>query len=368
MKIAIITLPLHTNYGGILQAYALQTVLQRMGHEVDHLQPTLDHIKLHPLWLLPLVWLKRICKNCFLSDWKVPVFKHPQLWLRQHTDAFINEYIQVRTLERNEWNTFLGSQYDAFIIGSDQVWRSAYTPTLERYFLSFLPTDLSKKRITYAASFGLEYCDFTSEQIKLCAPLLQHFDYVSVREQSGISICRNIFGKDAVQVLDPTLLLQKDDYTKLLGNTRPSKGNLLSYVLDKSPEIDAFIESVAKKMGLIPFTVISKSEDDCTKFSECQQPPIEQWLRGFEDAEFVITDSFHGCVFAIIFGKPFLCIGNISRGAERFNSLFRQFGLQHCMKSSEEFLEISSINWEYVYNCLSKMRKYSMNYLEQALK
>lgn len=140
MKIAIITLPLHTNYGGILQAYALQTVLQRMGHDVQHLQPKVEFPPLHPAWQMPFVWLKRLIRKCFLGEWKLPVFEHPHRWGRRYTDAFIYKHIEVCSLSDEEWNASLAKDYDVFIVGSDQVWRPCYALPVERYFLSFWMT------------------------------------------------------------------------------------------------------------------------------------------------------------------------------------------------------------------------------------
>ena len=99
MKIAILTLPLHTNYGGILQAYALQTVLERMGHEVEHLQPEVTYPPLHPAWQMPLVWGKRLIRKYLGGDSKLPIFEHPRRWVRKNTDMFIAEIIRCRYLK-----------------------------------------------------------------------------------------------------------------------------------------------------------------------------------------------------------------------------------------------------------------------------
>ena len=207
MKIAIITLPLNTNYGGILQAYALQTVLQRMGHDVQHLQPKVEFHPLHPVWKMPFVWSKRLLRKCFGGEWRLPVFEHPHRWIRRYTDVFIYKHIEMRPLSDEEWNASLAKDYDVFMVGSDQVWRPCYALPLERYFLSFLDDTGSNPRIAYAASFGTENCEFSANQILDCRKLLQKFSFVSVREQSGTEICKRIFGVNASHVLDPTLLL-----------------------------------------------------------------------------------------------------------------------------------------------------------------
>ena len=363
MKIAIITLPLHTNYGGILQAYALQTVLQRMGHDVQHLQPKVEFPPLHPAWQMPFVWLKRLIRKCFLGEWKLPVFEHPHRWGRRYTDAFIYKHIEVCSLSDEEWNASLAKDYDVFIVGSDQVWRPCYALPVERYFLSFLDDTCSNPRIAYAASFGTENCEFSSNQILDCRKLLQKFSFVSVREQSGVEICKQLFGVRASHLLDPTLLLSKDDYLKLIQNQKPSKGNLMVYVLDETLDIQVFISQVAASEKLTPFNTINSLEN-CLGML---QLPVENWFRGFVDAKLIITDSFHACVFAIIFNKPFICIGNNERGMSRFHSLLDLFGLQHCLLNEKQSFEIPRINWEKVNIKLEELRKQSLACIKHAL-
>lgn len=363
MKIAIITLPLHTNYGGILQAYALQTVLQRMGHDVQHLQPKVEYLPLHPAWQMPFVWVKRLIRKCFLGEWKLPIFEHPHRWMRRYTDVFIHQHIVMRSLLDEEWNASLAKDYDVFIVGSDQVWRPCYALPIARYFLSFLDDTCSNPRIAYAASFGTENCEFSANQILDCSKLLQKFSFVSVREQSGVEICKQLFGVRASHLLDPTLLLSKDDYLKLIQNQKPSKGNLLVYVLDETPDIRLFISQIAASEKLVPFN---------TNYSlgnrlGIPQLPLENWLRGFVDAKLIITDSFHACVFAIIFNKPFICLGNDERGMSRFHSLLDLFGLQHCLLNEKQSFEIPKINWEKVNLKLDQLRKESLFSLEYGL-
>ena len=367
MKIAIITLPLHTNYGGILQAYALQTVLQRMGHDVQHLQPKVEFHPLHPAWKMPLVWSKRLLRKCFGGEWRLPVFEHPHRWIRRYTDVFIYKHIEMRSLSDEEWNASLAKDYDVFIVGSDQVWRPCYALPIERYFLSFLDATGSNPRIAYAASFCTENCEFSANQILDCRKLLQKFSFVSVREQSGTEICKRIFGVQASHVLDPTLLLSKTEYQYLIKDVHPSKGDLMVYILDEIISTEYRIKQFAHAEGLTPFRINIKVENLQVKIIDSQQPPVEQWLQGFMDAKLIVTDSFHVCVFAIIFNKPFICIGNNERGMTRFHSLLDLFGLQHCLFDENQSFEIPKINWGKINLILDQLRKESLFSLEQAL-
>lgn len=369
MKIAILTLPLHTNYGGILQAYALQTVLERMGHEVEHLQPGVTYPPLHPTWQMPLVWGKRLIRKYLGGDRKLPIFEHPQKWIRKNTDKFIADNLHCRYLKPEDWKETLAEDYDIFVVGSDQVWRPCMSGQIEWYLTGFLGHE-KVNRIAYAASFGVDSDEFSEDEKKLARSLVPLFNAVSVREESGIKQCRDIFGVDAVCTLDPTMLLSSDDYDKLSVKAPASAGNLLTYILDESQRTDEIIDNVAKELGLTPFWVNVKVErgDKESKLSNKQQPLVENWLRGFKDAEYVITDSFHACVFSILFKKPFICIGNDFRGMARFNSLLGHFGLMdRLIPIDSDHIPSSEIDWTKVDAILKEKRKESFDFLRQAL-
>lgn len=363
MKIAIITLPLHTNYGGILQAYAMQTTLARMGHTPILLEPKPKRIH-HPL-KMPLVYLKRaFCKYILQQD--VKVFKSPQQRMRKHTDVFIKKHLHIKIIKR--WNSNLTKEFDTFVVGSDQIWRPKYCYSLGHAYLDFT-RGCATKRIAYAASFGASNNEYTTEQQELCRPLAQLFDRISTREDSGVTLCKELFGVQAVQMPDPTLLLTKDDYIKIIKDSAApqSKGNLLVYILDESQETEQHILDLAQRKALIPFKVNSKVEQFDAPISERIQPPVENWLRGFHDAEFVITDSFHACVFSILFHKPFICIGNEGRGTSRFTSLLKMFNLQDRLVSSLDDFTDTPINWDEVDKILATKRAEAMEFLTTAL-
>ena len=355
MRIGILTLPLHTNYGGILQAYALQTVLERMGHEVKVINRNTDY-KL-PLWKTPFVYSKRIIKN--ILGYKTPLFYEQKLIkeqpiIRQNTDRFIRQYIH--TLNVDNYTDLREEDFDAIVVGSDQVWRPKYFGRIEDAYLNFAKT-WNIKRIAYAASFGTDEWEYSVGKTKKCSRLVKQFDTVSVREMSGIDLCKDYFGITVEHVLDPTMLLSKDDFIQLfnISKTSQSDGNLLSYILDETSEKQLLIGEIAEKKGLIPFRVNSKVEDMSALLEERIQPPVEQWIRGFYDAEFIVTDSFHACVFSIIFNKPFLVIENEKRGLSRILSLLTMLKLEdRKIKISDDYVNIckKKIEWDAVNSIL----------------
>ena len=369
MKIAILTLPLHTNYGGILQAYALQTVLERMGHEVTHLQPKVEYPRLHNPLVMPLVWCKRLYRKFILGNIALPVFVNREKKIRTNTDKFISKHLKCRYLKPEEWNEGLAREYDAIVVGSDQVWRPIYSPDVTKYFTSFLG-DAEIKRLAYAVSFGVDINEYSEDQMAAGQKYLKRFSAISVREEPGIGMCRNYFNVEACRVLDPTMLLDYTDYLTFASTAPKSPGNLMVYILDQTEKMDAFVDAFADKHALIPFRTNSKPEvswDLDIPFKERIQPPIEDWLRGFADAEFVLTDSFHACVFSILFHKPFGVFVNLERGLSRIESSLRPLGLMdRCIFDASVDLD-RPIDWELIDNVLMQKAESSMEFLKQAL-
>lgn len=366
MKIGILTLPLHTNYGGILQAYALQTVLERMGHEVCVIEKKRKPFQL-PLWKAPLVYGKRIIRN--VTGHPFPIFYEQKInrekpIVQQHTDRFIHKYIKRRFVD--DFSEIKETDFDVIVVGSDQVWRPKYfKDSIEHAYLDFTK-DWNIKRIAYAASFGTDEWEYTPEQTRRCGELLKHFNGISVREDSGVDLCRTHFGVEAQQVLDPTMLLTKEDYIQLFENTDTpkSKGTLLNYILDETPEKLALIDQIAQEKNLVPFRV-NAPQDINLSINDRIAPSIEQWLRGFYDAKFVVTDSFHACVFSILFNKPFIVVGNIQRGMSRLISLLSLFNLND--KLTKTIMQDECIDWNIVNEKWKQNQTFSMNYLYHKL-
>lgn len=366
MRIGILTLPLHTNYGGILQAYALQTVLERMGHDVKVINRNINY-KLS-LWKTPFVYSKRIIKN--ILGYKTPIFYEQKLIkeqpiIRQHTDRFIQQYIS--TLNIDNYTDLREKDFDAIVVGSDQVWRPKYFGKIEDAYLQFAK-DWNIKRIAYAASFGTDEWEYTDRQTAICKTLIKKFDAVSVREDSGKELCYKKYGIIASQVLDPTMLLTKDDYCKLIknSNTKESDGSLFYYFLDETSEKISFVERLAQEKHLKPFTVNSKIEDWNLSIEKRLRPSPETWLRSFVDAEFIVTDSFHACVFSIIFNKQFRVISNENRGISRITSLLSMFKLKNRFLVQRNILnDYDDINFKFVNFILEDKRKVAYNYIER---
>ncbi len=370
MKIAIQTLPLNSNYGGILQAYALQTTLQRMGHEVSVIARSCVPPRPSLATLLRAV-AKRSLRRYIFCDQSVMLTERQQ-WVRdsgiinQHTRRFVERYI--RELYCDTYSSLPPNCVDAIVVGSDQVWRPRYfgEELIADAYLSFA-RGWCIRRVAYAASFGCDEWEYTEAQTEVCRELLALFDYVSVREESGVRLCREHFGVDASQLLDPTMVLRRGDYEELVesGAVPPSEGDLMLYILDPNPTKSVVAESVARSRSLTPFSARSA---EGTSVEERVQPPVEQWIRGFVDAEFVVTDSFHACVFSIIFNTPFVVCSNSARGATRLHSLLGALGLEGRLVESSVGVEraiCGAIDWGRVNRRLDELREHSIGVLRR---
>lgn len=363
MRIAILTQPLGANYGGILQAYALQNILKNLGHtstiiERKYLQ---DINYLRIFFELP----KRLFTKYILKKREYIFSEHKnnqhQIGRRKHTNSFIKKYIQHKFIL--DYNSIDLNRFEAFIVGSDQVWRPLYNwGFIDKMFLSFITKESNIKRLSYAASFGTKEWEYTDEQTATCTELLSRFDAVSVRETDGVELCKEYLKRDdAVCVLDPTLLLNRNDYENLCTDVPVIEKNALcAYILDLNDKIKQKLETIANEKGL-NLKIVS-ADNNCTL-------TVPEWIAMFRDAKYIITDSFHGTVFSIIFNKEFYSIANIERGGSRFTSLLSQFDLMSRLHASINEISIveNTINWDSVNEKRDVLKQYSINFLISSL-
>lgn len=351
MKIAIMTQPLGKNYGGIMQAWALQQVLKRMGHEpvtIDR-QPDTKN----PVYQATRLGYRAAMKALGKRTAPINIERNQGRYLptiTQNTRAFIDQHIAMSEPLDSTAKLqahFERNHYDAVIVGSDQTWRPRYSPNIYNFFLDFLQAK-AIKRIAYASSFGVDHWEYTKEQTRRCAELAKQFDAISVREDSGIDLCSQHLGVTASHVLDPTLLLEKNTYEQLIGKNRlanTTKG-IYTYFLDKSPEKLALSKQASEEFGDAIFSYQAKlgiEQGIKGEIDNYIMPDIKDWLSGFANARFVLTDSFHGMVFSIIFRKPFLIINNPGRGTTRFKSLLQLSGNLDRFKEAGEIVNFAEL-------------------------
>jgi len=359
-KIAILTLPLSDNYGGMLQAVALYGFLAGKGYSVVFLKNQI----FRKMWKL-LIWL-------FLERIPFQKFKRARcLYIKKiYHGGFLKKHLPNQTVSLYRHKDFVDvierGKFDAVIVGSDQVWRWDYIwDGYNRYFLDFVG-DVRVRKIAYAASFGNSHWQMPALNDRI-AKLLARFHAVSTRESDGVKVCCELGRSDCRNVLDPTLLVDSSFYENLLApiKTYTGKKNLLTYILDESSDKSVFVKNFHETLG----------DDFAVRIiGLCSDLTVPEWVSEFRYADFVITDSFHGMVFSIIFKKQFLVIANRERGLSRFTSLLSLLGLEDRLISEDclDFDAIDSfvreeINYSVVDAKIGLLREQSSDFLLRSI-
>ena len=306
-KVAILTLLYKNyNYGGVLQAYALNHILEGMGYNVEVVKYDRNNSKIFCFARVKNKCLKLI--HYRIENNRYSFFFHSVVKEKKKKfDAFVEKYINQSKYVYSQINENDIQQYDIYICGSDQVW----SPVSGRpaMFLSFVPS--VKKKIAYAASIGAD--KISDEYEKKIQPLIERIDYISVREEGAYRIINKMLpNKPCTVVLDPTLLLQVDDWKKMEFKVAISDNEpfVLIYMIGENDEtwIAAYKCALTLNCRIIniPFNkmLYTKHDEDHKDISLSDVGPGEfLWL--IEHASYVLTDSFHGMVFSLLFHKKY---------------------------------------------------------------
>lgn len=282
----------------------------------------------------------------------------------------------------------LNKHCDTFMVGSDQLWNYWLSKNYgQTYFLGFAAEN--KKRIAYGTSFGSDHYNGPEMEKNISRENLEKFDAISVREDSGITVCKNDFGLDVVKVCDPVFLCDTKVFEELADKNSidfEKDGYVFAYILDPSPAKRDVLRAAAKKFGKKVVVFLDEPmnifEDNKNKFELGEEDteiiiketvPADVWLKYLKDSHFVVTDSFHGCCFASLFKRPFTVMRNNKRGGGRFHSVLSMFALEdriakspnEILKNTEKFF--SDIDYKDYDKYLLKTRKYSFDWLSNAL-
>ncbi|WP_220292781.1 polysaccharide pyruvyl transferase family protein [Microbacterium trichothecenolyticum] len=372
VDIVIRTLPLRRgNYGGILQAYSLQKALESLGYVA-----AVDVSERLPAQ----VAMKKALMRGVSRLVRRPVgFDEKMRQLNWNINSFVET--KMRTVRLFVLNAWLPprrlSRLSAVVVGSDQVWRPQYGD-VNSYLLDFVPANSRVRRIAYAASFGTDKAPRMGAR---SADFVRRFDAVSVREETGVDIARDLWGVEASRMPDPTFLVDPAMLAALGGPPRvdDSVGGAFAYVLDESPSMKALLASLPEAMGTGLVTLAVPTVGGSRGFE--LRPKVEDWVRSIRDADAVITDSFHGTVFALLFKKQFVAVGNVERGMSRFEALLARFGLTQrlvmaadgdCDKGADHAARVTEmlrrpIDWDLVTAVTQEERARGLDFLSMAL-
>ena len=364
IKIGILSLPLNWNYGGILQQYALSYYLKKRGLKPIIISRRLYRPnKLH-LSIVKLKWflVKFFGKLTFLNF--IPILA---------TEKFKQDYLNNRTQDffsSNELSSFINKEkIKNFVVGSDQIWNRDATPSLKDSFLGFI--DPKNKNITaaYAVSFAHKNWKYSNNETKICQKLSNNFDYISVREKSGVKLTKKYLKKKSIRVLDPVFLIEKQAYLKVIEKKKIIKNKLFCYILDKNIEKKRIINEIKKIKNFQVFNFLDNLNlIDLIKL-KLKNYNVPFWIQNFYDSETIITDSYHGMLFSIIFKKNFYIFLNKKRGADRFISLLHDLKLKNRIIDLNNYKEVidEKIDWHHVDQKLKKLKILSFNYINNII-
>lgn len=355
MKIGILTSSIAGNIGGIMQNYALQQVLKSMGHQpvtIDHYTPY-SRIR----WAA-----SRVKQWADGRHGRVPFPWYGRIGSRRVLRFAFAHIDRTRPVTMVDARLVEQCRLDAIVVGSDQVWRLEYNdiPTM---FLDFLGQS-AIKRVAYAASFGVERWDYPDELTAQCRRLASRFDAISVREAGDVALCSAYLGATATHVTDPTLLLDRSAYARLCAGIPPSPTpTLFAYILDLTPDKRRQAEQLARHMGLSLRLMSAESNLQ-------RRDSVEGWLAGLRDATFVLTDSYHGTLLAVLHNKDFATLNNVRRGQSRFKSILGQLGLTDRLVAGDigpTDTALGPIDWPRVNICLKPLVDNSLRFLRHAI-
>lgn len=306
MKIGVITLHRVRNYGSSLQTLATQKFIENTGAEVE----IIDY---YPERYTSIGLLKRLKnksetlrKNKVLLLAAQVIISVSYLKKKLVFDSFLKKHIKLsqKTYRSEKELTSDIPVTDAYCTGSDQVWNSHWNEGVDRpFYLSFVPED--KYRFSYAASIG--NAKLSDEEVFEVFPLLKKYKHITVRENIGVDILRDM-GLESEQVIDPTLLFNAEEWNEYTSDRFKNKKYIVTYNLHHDKRIDDFAQMLGKKYGLKVYNISYNFHDIIRKGTLKWCPKIEEYLGLIRDAQFVVTDSFHATVFSILFHTKFFVI------------------------------------------------------------
>lgn len=373
-KVGIVTLPGYFNYGNRLQNYALQEQIKELGYKVDTLvfpriksTVIVTESKLQKTRRIAQLTGREIGERILgkfqrrYKGWvnylnRESIAERERIF-REFSTEYLSEKFFTNTAEAAEE---VADAYDCFITGSDQVWNPHFIQGLEKiYFLNFAE---KRKRISYAASFGIN--DLPDEYARKIKPFLLEMKAVSVREEIGAKIVKDISGRDAVVLVDPTLLLSREKWLSIAKEAegKPKKKYVLSYFLgEKNPETLQLIKTVADKKGLHIVRLSDYKDKSAYRTGPCE------FIDYVNSAEAVFTDSFHGVVFSILLGVPFVACKRLGglQMYSRIETLLKMIDLESREEeNARNSKDIFDVDFSHVGSKLEDERKKAREFLE----
>ena len=376
-KVGLISVSIH-NYGSLLQTYAMQRVLDNYGIDNEIILFKSDPIKqfyrvfnISFLSMKLKLYYRKIITRLFYKDIYLGAANRDRAFMKFKSSycRFTNKLTSRSDLE------VCGNEYDAFVLGSDQVWNPANLE-MDFYTMNFVPE--IKSKIAYAPSFGVSA--IPKKQIEKTRAYLNRIQHISVREVAGAKIVKDLTDRDVSVVCDPTALLAKDEWDKLKSSKKYIDGKyIFCYFLGSNPEHREFAKRVKEETGyqIVALQHIDEFVKTDIHFGDVTPYDVgpEDFVNLLSSAEIVLTDSFHGTMFSIYYHKAFLTFPRYSEGQKdstnsRISSILSMMNLNNRgIKGTENVGEClaRSIDWDAVQKSLEAFRKESLVFFEDAL-
>lgn len=376
-KIGIITIVKVNNYGAELQALALQKKLCLMGYDAEIIDYLFYKNKKHK---------KEKCSTPFypyplkdkIKEWLLPIYESiksiPYTKANEkRTQGFISFHKKNTRFSEKCFRSYSELYqnppiYDIYCIGSDQVWNPRCYTNLSPYFASFAPK--GKKKISYASSFGItKLPESAKNQYR---KLLRDLNSISVREDAGIEIVKSVSGKNAIKVVDPTLLLTKEEWQTIAKYDKvPKDKYILLYVLKDSEYIKQIAFKLRKNTGLKIVRICKgafKQDKSSDKITDIIDAAPDDFLGLIEKAEIVLTNSFHGTVFSLLFERDFYTIlkRNVENNSRQI-SLLNTLNIDRIRYEDTEFISGTTINYDKCNIAINALKESAEQYLTNAI-
>ncbi len=343
MKIATLTFQRHDNIGAMLQCYALQTTIINNGFDneiIDYICDAAD--RTFGFSSFKVKGLKKYITSCIGVISRLPK-KRAFIKFRKE------KLIMTKKVDNRNIHT-LGNCYDGYIVGSDNVWNSRLTGLDVNYFLDFVKDN--QKKASYAASMG--FSEVPKVEHEIFKSYLNSFPIITLREKSLASDIERIVGKTATDACDPTFFLNASDWDKLAIEPKTRRKYVLVYQMSPSYSFVRFARDFAKRKNLaivyVPFPY---------GLCKCSMKPHIgpcEWLGYVKNASYILTDSFHGCVFASIYERNLII--KISQLGERINNLTKKLGIENrIVSTSEEAVALPEMDYTDVRKRIDAYRK-----------
>ncbi|MDM0859162.1 polysaccharide pyruvyl transferase family protein [Clostridium perfringens] len=364
MKVAILTITNGENYGNRLQNYAVQQVIKSFDMEVETI-PNFTNQEL-PKKTIFKEYVKRYLTNIYVNTNFFNIEKLNNVLRNLKFKNFTNKYINQSNfyISSKKIPTDISSRYDYFVCGSDQIWNPEFYFNSNIDFLTFANKE---QRVAFAPSFGIS--ELPKESKEDYKQWLNGFKYLSVREKAGANIIKELTGKDAEVLLDPTLMLSRDEWISIAKKPKLkeniNKKFILTYFLgEKSNKMKEKIKNIAINNDLEIINLLDISD----KFKYSIDPSEFLWL--MNNCSLMCTDSFHGSVFSLIMKKPFIVFERIGKETSMNSRLENLLNLFNMMdRKSEDIKEkdIFNIDFSKVDLIISNEKKKTISYLKKAL-